>query len=327
MNARISTRVNTQHAAMQQAAEWFALLRSGAASESDQRAWQAWLAQKSEHRDAWAYAETIARRFEPVRAPDTRRAAVEALHGVRQVSLSRRRVLGAIAVLGGGALLGLEFWRQPPQLARTLLAQYRTGTGEMLQLALADGSTVWLNTASALDTDFSTSRRQLQLWQGEMLVQTAHEAHRSFVVDTAHGRMRALGTRFAVRLLERETLLAVFEGAVEVHNRTGATRVIAAGSQVRFDGSAIAAVQPADAARQAWSRGVLLAENMRLDEVLAELSRYHHGHFGTAPEVAHLRVLGGYPLHDAERTMAMLAAVLPVRVRRTLPWWTTLEPA
>lgn len=315
-----------QHAAMQQAAEWFALLRSGAASERDRRAWQDWLAQKSEHRDAWAYAESIAQRFEPVRAPETRRAAVEALHGARRVSLSRRRVLGALAVLGGGTLLGAQFWRQP-QLVRALLAQYRTGTGEVRRLALADGSSVWLNTASALDTDFSAGTRLLQLWQGEMLIQTAHDARRPFLVDTAHGRLRALGTRFAVRLLERETLLAVFEGAVEVRNHAGDARVIAAGSQVRFDGAAIAPEQPADAARQAWSRGVLLAENMRLDDVLAELGRYHHGHFGAAPEVAHLRVLGGYPLHDAERTLAMLAAVLPVRVRRTLPWWTTLEPA
>lgn len=314
--------MSTSHAAMRQAAEWFALLRSGEASDSDRHAWQAWLDQKREHRDAWAHAETVASRFEPMRAPETRHAAVDALHGARARSLSRRRVLGAIALLGGGALLGLEAWRAHPLY---LLAQYRTGTGELRTLTLADGSSVWLNTASAFDTDYSASLRRLQLLDGEMLVDTAHDSTRPFVVDTMHGRLRALGTRFAVRLLGETTYVAVYGGAVEVRSNGGATRIVSAGSQLSFTAGSIGATQAADPAREAWSRGVLLAENMALQDVVTELNRYHHGHIGVSPEVAQLRVLGGYPLHDADKTLRMLAAVLPLRIKRTLPWWTTLE--
>ena len=314
--------MNTPHAAMQQAAEWYALLRSGEASDSDRHAWQAWLNQKREHRDAWTYAETIAQRFEPMRAPETRHAAVDALHGARSKPLSRRRVLGVLAMLGGGAWLGVEAWRIHPL---TLLAQYRTGTGAMRTITLADGSTVWLNTASALDTDYSAGLRRLHLLAGEMLAETAHDSTRPFVVDTAHGRLRALGTRFTVRLMDGATLLAVYGGAVEVRNAGGATRIVNAGSQLTFTASGIGETQAADPAREAWSRGVLLADNMTLQEVVAELNRYHHGHIGVAPGVAQLRVLGGYPLHDADQTLSMLAAVLPLRVHRTLPWWTTLD--
>lgn len=316
--------MTTSHAAMQQAAEWYALLRSGEASDSDRHAWQAWLAQKREHRDAWTYAETIAQRFEPVRAPELRHAAADTLHGTRAKPLSRRRVLGMLAMLGGATLLGSETWRVHPL---TLLAQYRTGTGEMRAITLADGSAVWLNTASAFDTDYSASLRRLHLRDGEMLIETAHEATRPFVVDTAHGRLRALGTRFTVRIVEDATFLTVYGGAVEVRASGGATRIVNAGSQVAFSATAIGTTEAADPARAAWSRGVLLADNMTLQEVVAELNRYHRGHIGVAPEVAQLRVLGGYPLHDADKTLNMLAAVLPLRVRRTLPWWTTLESA
>lgn len=316
--------MSNSHAAMRQAAEWFALLRSGEASDSDRHAWQAWLDQKREHRDAWAHAETVARRFEPVRSPELRHAATDTLHGARAKSLSRRRVLGAIAILGGGALLGVEAWRAHPVY---LLAQYRTGTGELRAITLADGSSVWLNTASAFDTDYSASLRRLHLRGGEMLVDTAHDTTRPLVVDTAHGRLRALGTRFTVRLVDGATYLAVYAGAVEVRSGGGATRIVKAGSQITFSAAVIGNTEAADPAREAWSRGVLLADNMALQDVVAELKRYHRGHIGVAPEVAQLRVLGGYPLHDLDKTLRMLAAVLPLRVRRTLPWWTTLEAA
>ena len=158
-----------------------------------------------------------------------------------------------------------------------------------------------------------------------MLVDTAQDSTRPLVVDTLHGRLRALGTRFTVRLLDEATCLAVYGGAVEVRSIGGATRIVSAGSQVTFSATVIDKTEAADPAREAWSRGVLLAENMALQDVVAELNRYHHGHIGVSPEVAQLRVLGGYPLHDADKTLRMLAAVLPLRIKRTLPWWTSIE--
>ncbi len=60
---------------------------------------------------------------------------------------------------------------------------------------------------------------------------------------------------------------------------------------------------------------------------MAELARYRHGHLAVDPAVAGLPVMGTYPLDDTDRALAMLEAALPVRVRRRLPWWVTLEPA
>ena len=36
-------------------------------------------------------------------------------------------------------------------------------------------------------------------------------------------------------------------------------------------------------------------------------------------------LIGGYPLRDPAQVLALLERVLPVRVDRPLPWWTTVE--
>jgi len=161
---------------------------------------------------------------------------------------------------------------------------------------------------------------------GEAFIDTAADPSRPFVVETPQGRLRALGTRFTVRLDGEQTLLAVYEGAVQIRTRQGAGVTLQAGEQVRFSAEAPEPIQPADRAREAWRRGVLVAKNITLSEVATELRRYRHGRLGLDPEVADLRVFGNLPLTDTDDTLDMLASALPVRIRRTLPWWVSIEP-
>jgi transmembrane sensor len=315
------------HAVMQQAAEWFALLRSGEATEQDRAALRDWLAQAGDHRQAWAYAETISQRFAPMQAVDSRQAAAGALTQVHTARAGRRRLLGCIAALAGTGLLGWAGWRhgELSDVALAWSAEHRTATGELRDIALPDGTRIWLNTATALNTDYQPAMRRIQLLSGEMLIETGHDA-RPFIAETRHGRMQALGTRFTVRLDSDSTLLAVYEGTVAVSPAHGGSRVVEAGQQLRFSAGQLQPAESADPAREAWTRGVLLASDIPLQQLVAELSRYHRGHLGVAPQVAQLRVLGGYPLRDPDRALAMLETVLPVKIQRTLPWWTSIEP-
>lgn len=88
-------------------------------------------------------------------------------------------------------------------------------------------------------------------------------------------------------------------------------------------GSAIPAHPDADAR----TRGLLIADQMRLDLLVAELSRYRRGHLGVAPKIAGLPVDGVFPLRNADAALAMLEDSLPVRVQRPLPRYTMLEAA
>ena len=320
-------------AVLQAAAQWFAVLRSGEPSAQERQHWQAWLDASPLHREAWRRVEAIDARFQAVPAQPAR----QALLAPSPRGLRRRQVAKAVLALAGAAVGTQAVLRLPGVRGQwaALGAQHRTGVGEIRRTLLADGTQLWLNTASAADVEHTDTLRRIALRTGEILVQSAPDgqyaqAPRALVVDVPQARLRALGTRFSVRQHDDGTVqLAVYEGAVRVEPTAGGPEAtVHAGWQVRIgeEGTTGAPVA-AEEKRAAWSRGLLVADGMRLDDFLAELGRYRHGYLGCAPEVAHLRLVGVYPLADTDRVLAALAASLPVGVRRTLPWWVSVGPA
>jgi transmembrane sensor len=138
------------------------------------------------------------------------------------------------------------------------------------------------------------------------------------VVDTWHGRLRALGTRFAVRAEAASTRVDLLEGALEIApgGDRSSPHSVRAGEHAVFDRGRVLARGPASPGRAAWARGLLVAEGMRLDELLGELGRWHAPAIECDAGVAALRVVGTYPLDHPERVLAALEASLPVRVLR-----------
>lgn len=320
---RRSSDSTPSHQVLQQAAQWYARLGAAEADGGTQQAWRQWYNAEAMHRQAWAAVERISQRLHPLQG-DADSAAQTLL--LARGKLGRRKVLHTLGISSAALLLGATVWREP--LRETLAvwrAGQRTGVGEVRSLALADGSQLWLNSATAVDIDYRSDLRLLHLLEGEILIQTAADA-RPLMVSTGEGRLRALGTRFSVRSGDQQTWLSVFEGAVEARTDFAAPRVIQAGQQISFDGRAWGALASASQARQSWTRGVLLADNLRLGDFVEELRRYRHGHLGVAPEIADIKVVGAFPLNHPEQALDMLASALPIRVQRTLPWWVSLEP-
>ncbi|WP_063534129.1 FecR domain-containing protein [Burkholderia sp. MSMB1589WGS] len=322
--------VQADFESLEQAANWYALLHADGGSGEHRSAWAQWLAERPEHRRAWAHVEAVSLRFEPLRGESAaeRNAAAAAVHVSSTRAASRRHVLGSLAALAGTGLAGWLAWHFTPLPERivALRSDYRTGIGERRDVQLADGTRVWLNANSAFDVHYDDTRRLLTLTMGEILIDTAKDRQgRPFFVDTPNGRMQALGTRFTVRQSDTHTLLAVFNGRVEIRNRAGHVEIVPAGQQRQFTAEAILAPERADPAREAWSRGVILADDVTLGALIAELDRYQHGHIGVDPSVAGIRVVGRFPADNPGRMLAMLERDLPIRVRRTLPWWVTID--
>ncbi|MET1077774.1 MAG: FecR family protein [Pseudomonas sp.] len=313
------------YAILMQAAEWFAVLGSEHCCAQQHQQWHAWLASSPEHAAAWRRVEAISGQFQRLPDPLQRGAARSAL---QQGASTRRQALGLMALLCGGTALSLLTARFAPWQAWT--ATLRTGTGEVRESRLADDSQLWLNSGSAVDIDYGPDLRRLQLWRGELLLFSAPDRAtpaRPLVVDSAYGRMRAQGSRFSVREEAAATRLTVFQGAVEVRPQGGgALQLVQAGQQLCFGPQAFAPLTAAQQGRQAWRRGILQADNMRLDDFIAELAPHCPGYLGCAPAVAQLRLVGAFPLADPQRIFAALEASLPVRVVRRLPWWVSVEP-
>jgi len=315
------------HADLQQAAEWYACLRDGKASLREREAWQTWLAAAEAHAMAWQYVQDISNAFEPARSLPNPRETARHLNAASDRIRSRRRALAGLGLFAGGGLAAALGWHQAwlPAEVMALGADHRTATGEQRQLTLADGTQLWLNTASAVDIRFDVHERRIVVLSGEIFVATARDA-RPLRVQTPQGEMRALGTRFNVHLQRSATRLAVYAGAVEIRlAATGRTLVVPAGRQTSFTPEDAEPLQTAGLDGEAWTQGTLVAENLPLGQMVEQLRRHRRGHLAVADAVAGLIVYGNFPLHDTDTALHMLASALPVRIAQPLPWWTSIE--
>jgi len=101
-----------------------------------------------------------------------------------------------------------------------------------------------------------------------------------------------------------------------------------AGQCAGFTETRIGDAAPLPAGAQAWTRGMLMADGMRLADFAAELQRYRGGVVRCDPAVAGVRVSGTFPMDDTDMALAMLASTYPVAARRRLGgYWVTLEAA
>jgi len=310
-------------AILREAAGWLVRFQSESLSVSDRADFDLWRARSAAHEAAWARAEAMLRGFGQV----PQRIGGDALRGADRAGRRHAmRALAGLLVLGPAAWLGV---RELPW--REWSADLRTSTGEQRRVELADGTELVLNTASAVDIDFSATRRVVWLRGGEILLTTRRDpapVHRPFIVQTAQGAVRALGTRFMVREEGGSVRVAVFEGAVQVQpvSKAASAVLLAAGQQTVFTDREAAAPTAADASAASWADGMLAARNWRLADLMDELGRYRQGVLRCDPAVAGLRVSGAFPLNDIDASLRLLEKTLPVRVSRVTPLWTTVGP-
>lgn len=270
------------------AAAWFARRDAGALSPEEEASFAAWLAESDAHPAAMARLEAM---WSTLReAPDEAGEQARARLAARKRKARRRTALSAGAA---GALIGLVLLDAPMRV----MADEITATGERREIALADGTSIVLNTHSALAIDYSAGARDIRLLRGEALFEVAPDPERPFVVTAGDLRARALGTAFIVRRQGSGARVTVTEHAVSVSAR-GREAVVDEGRAIGFAGG-LGEVEAADVfAASAWRRGVLVAEDRTLREVVAELARYHSGVLQVTGEAAELRVSGVFPVDD-----------------------------
>lgn len=307
------------HATLEAAARWYVDLRCDSCNEATREAHRCWLEGAVEHRQAWERLIRLQERFDRI-GPGVARPTLSSAR------VRRREVLKVLSLLLAAGGAGTVAWRNTS--LPSLVADQRTATGQSKSLLLEDGSRVRLNTATAMNVHYNLSLRELQLLSGELLIETARDAQaRPFVVHTGEGSIRALGTRFIVRSEGAQTRVCVLEHAVEVRSAAGATTVrVEAGQQLSFTQNEVGSVQTASPNADAWTRGMLVVNDWRLEDLILELQRYRPGHLGCQPEVATLRISGAFHLDNIDTILENLSSTLPVRIRQFSRYWTRVEP-
>jgi transmembrane sensor len=91
--------------------------------------------------------------------------------------------------------------------------------------------------------------------------------------------------------------------------------------------SALRDQRAASPTADAWANGMLVVENMRLGDLLEQLSDYRQGFLNADPHVADLRISGSFPLNNTDLALAALPPSLPVQIERRAAWWVRVLPA
>ncbi|RLU08176.1 sugar ABC transporter substrate-binding protein [Pseudomonas prosekii] len=298
---------------MRAAAGWLALIESGSASDQDRAELQRWRDSHSTHEQAWQKAQMLRQRFADL-------PSALAMASLDRPQPSRRtvikRALGAVALVPAAWLISrqlpLDVWS----------ADLRTATGEGKKVQLTDGSSLQLNTASAVDIDLS--KRLLKLVEGEIALNVP--GTKPLTIQTHFGQIVVSQSEVCVRQGASGCKVSVLKGAAQLQPLRGPVFSLRGGQQVSLRAAGAGNVEPFDVLAPGWRDGVLMAQNQPLGDFLRELSSYRPGVLRWEPELESLRVTGSFRLDDTDRILALLAASLPIEVHSRTRYWVTLLP-
>lgn len=306
----------------EEAARWHARLRSGVAlSAAEEGRFKAWCASPENRR---AYDEMDALWNELALIADSpevmaERTAVPAepeqadnvlpFAGARAPERKSRARTALPWALAAGVVLSILVGtalvlRPMPEAAPVAFA---TMVGEQRRVALEDGSSVTLNTASEISVNYTKGRRSLTLVKGQATFEVAKDPSRPFVVRVGQGTVTALGTVFDVYKHHDRVTVTLLEGRVAVlpkadssvnsgtalgeepqasspageRAETMAGRVepivLTAGEQISYaeDGNVVPTRVAADVKRAlAWREKKMDFQDTLLPEAIAEANRY-----------------------------------------------------
>lgn len=303
---------------------WSVKLSSGAASAEDEAQFRQWRTQDPIHEAAWQQLHTMEQKLGTV--PVNKRPIVtQAMTLVEKHSrkTNQKQAFKQIGLLTGAAVCALALvlgqvgpWHQQDYLATTI--------GERATFTLSDGTQLTLNTNTSVDVHYALLKREIVLNTGEIYLETGKDTQglfgrRSFWVNTTQTKLEAIGTKFSVYQKQDNTRLHVTEGIVALHSGKHTPVRAYANESYSVQGIALPMKTESQQEPMAWLDGVVVAKQMRLDALMAELSRYQALSVRFSPDTAALQVSGVFQLNrkdPAEHALHTIAQTLPIRVTK-----------
>jgi hypothetical protein len=164
------------------------------------------------------------------------------------------------------------------QEIQTVYNTIQTPVGGKFQLNLADGSKVWLNSASSLrfPVFFAGDTREVEL-KGEAYFEVSKNVDKKFSVRSGNQTVEVLGTHFNINAYSDEPSITttLIEGAVRVIElNSKKSQILRPGEQSKVDREI--RIQKKDTqAEVAWKDGYFYFENASIETVMRQLGRWY----------------------------------------------------
>lgn len=299
------------------ASAWAARIDRAMLEPGEQAALESWLAGDMRRLGAFARAQAMMVRLDSAQAlgpsydPEHFREAVPVPAPTRRRFLQMGGAVAACGALGAGFLL-----------SRPAALDYASRTGQVRRLALADGTVIHLNSASAIEVRFSDKARMVLLKAGEALFEVAQDTGRPFIVMAGKTSLRALDTVFSVRRqMGAAVRVMVQKGTVELRRGEGPMLDLRANmlAQVDDDQAVPLRVEGIDHADVdsglSWLEGNLTFRAARLDDAADEFARYNGADvLQIDPSLRAHRISGAFAAKDPEGFARAVAMSYGLRV-------------
>ncbi len=190
--------------------------------------------------------------------------------------------------------------------------------GGEYQIVLADGTRVWLNSATKLifPQNFTGKERRVML-SGEAFFDVARDESKPFIVETSRMDVKVLGTRFNVNAYTDNEVVSttLVDGSVEVASGTQKPITLVPGEQAYGEAGELEKREVNIRLYTSWIDGRFMFNNVELEEIVKQISRWYDVEiFFTNENVKRTRFTGGMvkfkPLDDLIR---MIESTSPVR--------------
>lgn len=318
------------------ASDWLAKLDRGALSPDERAAFGLWLTEDPKNRDAIKEAAAF---WYGLNAPFSEPGAFGypspqgAKSTLRFPPRARRLAAGfKIAAIAASLLIaaGIVSILNIPSHPSDEASYFATNIGETRSVSLSDGSEITLNTNSIAEQDFSKKERIVRLVSGEAIFDVAHDEGRPFLVYASDSMIRAVGTRFSVRVEPDKVSVTVTEGRIAIlersgqqggqasQNRAASPVMVDEGEAGEIDRTAGAVKQPLSdrdvAERLSWAKGQLIFYDKDLQSVVDEIARYTTVEIEIPDETLRIRkVTGVFQIGDINIMLEGIESALDVK--------------
>ena len=299
-----------------------------------------WLQADARHARAFAALEQTWNSLDRLKELDPLvRRRLEADLPAAEIRRRRPAVLIFQVALAAAAALAFAYvgWWKPARAAMPFALAAVTEIGGQRKLNLPDGSSVDLNTATAVEVAFTATERRVRLRHGEAQFSVAKNRVRPFVVEVGGVDIRAVGTAFNVRLRPEAVEVIVTEGQVRVADmlkgtsllvthaaaeesllKAGERVLIAVATNVPLPAAAVPATPPEIKRALAWQERRLFFDDTPLVEVVAEFNRYNRQKLVIADARLNARQFGGtFTVNNQEAFVRVLESRFGVVAERT----------
>lgn len=225
--------------------------------------------------------------------------------------------LGYLTIKWPGQTLVCTPSPQPEQkVSNGQLCELRVPEGKRTQIELADGSRVWVNSATTISfpIKFDGNERRIRV-DGEVYLEVAHKADCPFRVEANGFTVEVLGTKFGVTaypaLQPPQVVLA--EGRVEVVRGDTARYQLQPGQLLTLGQQP--QIEEVEAyTYTSWKDGLLYLNGTTLGEILNWLAKQYAVDINCAPGSSRLKVYGKLILEDrVEEVLNNLTVIEPIR--------------